>query len=152
LADACRLLVDWRDDIATAQVRAQLRSERQAREASTRTTWWNHVHVDALWLTPNASVSYGVVGVHATLKVAGRWQVFVAPGAILLNVPTPRGGRAWQPATDLGFSYRLFDFRVPGGRRQNTLHLNLARAWLLGGADSFVSSSVDLAGFSVTFK
>jgi len=150
-ADACRLLIAWRDDYATAQVRARLLAARTAYEAPTHTTWWNHVHVDALWLGPNASMSYGVVGIHVTLKLVGRWQVFVAPGAILLNVPTSRG-RAWQPATDLGLSYRLIDLALPGSHRQATLHLNLAKAWLLGGSESFINSSVDLAGLSVTFK
>jgi hypothetical protein len=148
VADACRLLVAWREDYAAEQVRAKILAQRD--EAS-KTTWWRHVHVDALWVTPGASVSYGVVGIHVTLNVVGRWQIFVAPGAILLNVPTRQRTRAWQPATDLGISYRLIDLQLPGSR-QGTLHLNLARAWLLGGSDSFINSSVDLAGLSLTFK
>jgi hypothetical protein len=151
-ADACRLLIAWQDDYATAQLRTKLNTARTADETPQHTTWWNHVHVDALWMAPNTSVSYGVIGVHATLKVVGRWQMFVAPGAILLNVATPEGRREWRPATDLGVSYRLVDVRLPGSQRQGTLHLNLAKAWLLGNAESFVSSSVDLVGLSMTFK
>jgi hypothetical protein len=49
-------------------------------------------------------------------------------------------------------SYRLLDLRLPGSGRQTTLHLNLARAWILGGRESFVSSSVDLIGLSLTFR
>ena len=150
-ADACRLLAAWQDDYATAQLRAKLISERSAQEAPTHTTWWNHIHIDALWMSPNGSLSYGVVGVHATLKVVGRWQMFVAPGAILLNIPTPDGAREWRPATDLGLSYRLMEVGLPGGR-QGTLHLNMAKAWLLGSSESFINSSVDLAGLSMTFK
>jgi len=151
-AEACRLLAQWQEDYATAQVRARLLTQRNAQEAPTHTTWWNYIHVDALWMAPNASVGYGVVGVHATLKLAGRWQVFVAPGAILLNITMPDGARAWRPATDLGLSYRLMELRLPGSHRQATLHLNLAKAWLMGSSDSFINSSVDLAGLSMTFK
>ena len=149
LADACVLLADWQEDYATA--RGRQRFLRQG-EAPPKTRWWNHMHLDALWVSPNTGTAYGVVGVHATLKVVGRWQIFAAPGALLVNVPTSSGTRVWQPATDLGMSYRLLDLRVPGTRRQSTLHVNLARAWILGAPGSFVGQSLDLAGFSLTFK
>ena len=150
--DECRLLAAWEESYTTAEVRSKILTGRTQGEDSTKRTWWKHVHVDALWLTPGASMTYGVVGVHVTLNLVGRWQIFAAPGAILMNVPTPQRGRAWQPATDLGLSYRLFDLRLPGSRRQGTLHVNLARAWILGGSESFVNSSIDLVGLSLTFK
>ena len=150
--EACRLLAEWQESYIVAEVRAKMQAARNQGEASTKSTWWRHVHIDGLWLTPNASVSYGVVGVHVTLKLVGRWQIFAAPGAMLLNVPAADGTRAWRPATDLGLSYRLADIRLPGSRRQGTLHLNVAKAWLLGGSESFINSSVDLAGLSITFK
>ena len=150
--DACRMLAEWQESYTVAEVRAKMQAARTQGEASSKRTWWRHVHIDALWLTPNASVSYGVVGVHVTLNLVGRWQMFAAPGAMLLNVPAPDGRRAWRPATDLGLSYRLADIRLPGSRRQGTLHLNVAKAWLLGGSESFINSSVDLAGLSITFK
>jgi hypothetical protein len=150
LADACQLLAEWREDYSAAQVRARILAGRAEQETFTK--WWNHIHLDALWLTPNVPASYGLIGVHATLKVVGRWQVFVAPGAIFLNVPTSARTRAWVPATDLGVSYRLFDLRLPGSQRQGTVHLNLARAWILGQSGSIVASTVDLAGFSLTLK
>jgi hypothetical protein len=151
MADACRLLRSWQEDAAAAQLNTQTLNARSRSEDATKTTFWNHVHADALWMTPNSSASYGAIGIHVTLRVAGRWQVFVAPGAILLNVSLPDGTRAWQPATDLGFSYRLLDITLPG-KRQGTLHLNVARAWILGGAESLLTSTVDLAGLSLTFK
>ena len=150
LADACRLLAEWQDDYSAAQVRARILAGRA--EQDTNTKWWNSVHFDALWLTPNVPASYGVIGIHATLKVVGRWQVFVAPGAILLNVPAPGGTREWVPATDLGFSYRLVELTLPGRRRQGTLHLNVARAWILGASGGFIGNTVDLAGLSLTLK
>jgi hypothetical protein len=84
--------------------------------------------------------------------VAGRFQVFVAPGAILLNLPTDRGSREWRPATDWGVAYRMFDFTFPGTERRASLHINLARAWVMSGPSNVFQSSIDLAGFSVTLK
>jgi len=153
VADACRLWAEWNDDQLTAQVRQQTVSTRTQHEAPSKTIWWEHVHLDALWpMTQWSSSVYGVLGVHATVEVAGRFQVFVAPGAILLNLPNGRNEREWRPATDYGFAYRLFDFTFPGTGRRASLHLNLAKAWVLGGPANVVQTSVDLAGFSVTLK
>jgi hypothetical protein len=152
LAAGCQLLAAWGEDYAAKQVREKILAQRTQREAPTKTTWWNYIHVDALWSTPAVTATYGVVGIHATLKVVGRWQIFVAPGAILLNVPTSGRGREWRPATDLGVSYRLIDMNLPGSQRQGSLHLNFARAWIMGGSESLVNSSVDLVGLSWTFK
>src|SRR6185503_14105 len=100
-ADACRLLTDWKDDEVTAEIRRQIAESRAQREAPTKTMWWQHVHVDALWpMTQWGSNVYGIVGTHVTVEVAGRFQVFVTPGAMLLSVPDETGGRDWRMATD----------------------------------------------------
>ena len=151
-AAGCRLLADWRDDHAAALIREQILDERAVREAPTKTRWWNHIHFDALWLTTQVPATYGVIGIHATHRIAGRLQIFLAPGAMLLNVPTPSGKREWKPATDLGISYQLFDFKFPGNQADATLHLNVAKAWVVGNHGSFIDSSVELAGLSVSFK
>ena len=153
MARACRLLADWNDDDGAAELRRQIASTRTQREAPKKTIWWEHVHFDALWpMTQwNGSV-FGVLGVHATVDVAGRFQVFAAPGAILLNLPNGRHSREWRPATDWGVAYRCFDFTFPGTTRRASLHLNLAKAWMFGGPANAVNTSIDLAGFSVTFK
>ena len=150
--EGCRLLADWREDHATSLVREQIADQRTQREAPTRTRWWSHVHFDALWLTTQVPATYGIIGIHATHRISGRLQVFLAPGAMLLNVPTPFGRREWKPATDLGISYQLFDFAFPGNQRAATLHLNIAKAWIVGRQESFIDSSVELAGLSVSFK
>src|SRR4051812_22650141 len=111
LARGCRALIAWNDDPTTAQVRGQLASTRTQKEAPTKTVWWEHVHLDAMWpMAQTGSSVFGVLGVHATIDVAGRFQVFVAPGAILLNLPTEDHQREWRPATDYGIAYRCFDF------------------------------------------
>jgi hypothetical protein len=154
LVEACRILSNWNDDLATSRLRRELSAEREQREAPTKTAWWQHVHVDALWpMTQWRASVYGVVGMHATMEVAGRFQVFIAPGIILLSMPAPGGDREWKPATDWGFAFRLFDFKFPVGNRPASLHLNIARAWVFANAGSVpFDSSINLAGFSVTFK
>lgn len=152
-ADACRLLIDWDDDALTAQLRRQITESRAQQEAPTKTRWLQHLHLDTLWpMTQWGANVYGVVGVHVTVEVAGRFQLFVAPGAMLLNVPGELGGRDWKVATDWGVAYRLFDFKLPGAQRHAQLHGNLVTAWVLNGPESLVSNRITLAGFSFTFK
>ena len=103
-------------------------------------------------MTQWGSPVYGVVGMHATMDIAGRFQMFVAPGVILMNLPSVDGTREWQPATDWGFAYRLFDFKFPGSKRRGSLHVNIAKAWVLTGPSNMFKSTVDLAGFSITPK
>jgi hypothetical protein len=123
-------------------------------EAPTKTVWWEHVHLDAFWpMMSSESSVFGVVGAHVTVEIHGRFQVFVTPGVMLLNVPTERGTRAWKPATDWGVAYRLFDFRMPFNDRPASVHVNFVRAWMMNDVERFsFKSHVDLAGFSVTFK
>jgi len=152
LVDACRLLADWKDEQIVLQMRRQTTQTQVQHEAPTKNVWWEYVHFDALWAMPQVGASvFGVLGMHATVQVAGRFQVFVAPGAILLNLPNGKS-REWRPATDWGMAYRIVDFTFPGTRRRASLHLNLARAWVLAGPSNVIKSSIDLAGFSVTFK
>ena len=152
-ADACRLLIDWKDDELTARIRRQITESRAQREAPTKSIWWQRVHVDALWpMTQWGSNVYGVVGTHVTVEVAGRFQVFVAPGAMLLNVPGEGGRRDWNMATDWGVAYRLVDFKFPGTERHTQLHANLVTAWVFSGSTSLAASRINLVGFSFTFK
>ena len=154
LSQACDLLIDWNDDDVNGDLRYQAAMARTQREAPTKTTWWEHVHWDAFWpMMSSESSVIGVFGAHVTVEIEGRFQVFMTPGVILLNVPTAQGSREWKPATDWGVAYRLFDFRVPMTRRPASFHVNFVKAWMLRniGNASF-KSSVDLAGFSVTFK
>jgi len=151
LLHACGLLVDWRDDYGTAQ--ARLARDLARIEKTTKTVWWEHVHLDVLWPAMQwQSRIYGVVGMHTTTTIGRRLQVFITPGAMLLNVPSRDGGRTWKFATNYGIGFRLFDFTWPGQRRA-TLHGNLAKAWVLSGlADAVSGRTMDFAGFSLTFN
>jgi hypothetical protein len=153
LALACSLFAEWKEDFLTIRSRPATPLQTAPPEQSDKMVWWEHVHVDVLWPAMQwRSSVYGVIGVHTSTTVAGRWQVFVAPGAMLLNLPTRYGTRAWKVATNYGIGYRLFDFAFPGGRLA-TLHVNMAKAWLLSDVTDVVSGrTTDFAGFSITFK
>ena len=155
LADACRAFREWlHDHDGTGLYAQQTLQARNQQEAPPKTIWWEHVHIDGMWpMTQSGSSAFGVAGMHSTLYVTKRLQVFLTPGAILMRVPSSDGEGAWTGATDWGFSYRLFDFRFPGSDRPSTVHLNMARVWLFSDAQSSaMSGDLYLAGFSLTFK
>ena len=152
-AAACTLLAEWTEDVATTLARQARTTGATQTEQTERTVWWEHIHMDVLWpaMQWQASV-YGVIGMHTATTVRGRFQVFITPGAMLLNLPTRNGNRAWKVAMNYGIGYRLFDFAFPGGRPA-TLHVNLAKAWLLADvADVVTGRSMDFVGFSIAFK
>ncbi len=148
--DACELLADW---MGTPGVTPPPATISKATEDDDKITWWEHVHLDAGWPSIQSSLSlYGVLGMHATTTVKGRFQVFIAPGAMLLNVPTRDGGRAWKIATNYGIAYFLGRFTFPGTARQARLHLNIAKAWLLSAGPDVPTQSTDFVGLSITFS
>src|SRR5215471_8249877 len=154
LADACRA---WRESLhdhdGTGLLMQQSAQTQTKQEAVVKTKWWEHVHLDAMWpMTQSGSSAFGVAGMHTTLHVSKRLQVFLAPGAILMRLPSINGGQTWSAATDWGFSYGLFDFRMPGMERPTTVHLNFARVWVFGAGAVTMPGELYLAGFSLTFK
>jgi hypothetical protein len=150
--EACQLLAEWSGGAAATQT-AAIQAVNTVSEDSQKITWWEHVHLDAGWPALQSGVGvYGVLGVHATTTVRGRFQVFIAPGAMLLNVPTEDGRRAWRLATNYGIAYRLGGFTVPGTSRDALLHLNLAKAWLFSAGPNVPTRSTDFVGLSITFK
>jgi hypothetical protein len=153
LGQGCTLLAEWSDDRPGAQGRHAQAAAMTQGEEPPRVVWWEHVHLDVLWPAAQwQSSTYGVVGTHVSATVYGRLQVFLAPGAMFLNVPTRNGARAWKIATNYGIGYRLVDFSFPGQQRA-TLHVNLAKAWLMSDtADMLSRRSMDFVGFSMTFK
>ena len=156
LADACSAWRDWSNsDVAADAMSQQLAQSRRSHEARDHTQWWERVHVDAYWpMTRSGTSAFGVVGMHATMQIAKRIQVFMAPGIILMRVPTLDGDHTWSAATDWGFSYRLFDFQMPVLRRATSAHINMAKVWMLGNNADLTSISSDMyvAGFSFTFR
>lgn len=153
LLSACALLAEWNEDVVTAQHRQARAAATAKQEDTSKTIWWEHVHMDVLWPATQWQTSvYGVVGMHTTTTVRGRLQVFIAPGVMLLNLPTRNGTRGWKIAANYGIGFRLFDFKFPRGRRA-VLHVNLARAWIVSDSTDLVTGKrMDFAGFSLTFK
>jgi hypothetical protein len=153
LAPACAVLAEWRQPAAATITRKTRTMAVQVNEDHAGKTWWEHIHVDLLWpATQVREHMYGVVGMHPALNVRGRLQVFLAPGVMLMNLPSSDGKRAWKVAANYGIGYRLADFTFPGGRPA-TLNVNIAKSWLVSDtADLLVSRNHDFAGFSITFK
>lgn len=150
---ACSMLVELNEGSTGSGLRQATVSAVSQTEETEKTTWWQHIHIDLLWPAMQwQSSTYGVIGVHTATTVKGRMEIFLAPGAMLLNLPTHSGHRTWKFAANYGFGYRLFDFTFPGNRRA-VLHANFAKAWLVSDAtDAVTGRSMDFVGFSITFK
>jgi len=153
LVPACDLLVEWREQGRDEQARRARAAVLMRQEEPPKTSWWEHVNLDVLWPSLQWQNSvYGVLGMHVSTAVAGRWQVFTAPGVQLLNLPARNGTRVWKIAANYGVGYRLLDFRFPGGRPAE-LHLNLAKTWFVSDTTDLLGKrSLDVVGFSITFK
>jgi hypothetical protein len=143
----CELLASWREDpIADRNRRATAATASQT-EATTKSSWWRHLHADGLWSTTQSNTAaLGLFGAHVTIEVEGRFQVFAAPGILLVSVPSLYGDRNLSPATDWGVTYRLFDV----GR--STVHLNFVHAWVLVNRANLINPNVTLGGLSVSFR
>jgi len=154
VAEACAAWREWQaNDMAATLMTEQIAQARAAVETPHKTLWWERVHVDALWpMTRAGSNAFGVVGVHTTIHVTKRFQVFLLPGVILMRAPGLDGVQNWSAATDWGFSFRLFDLRVPLAARPGTVHLNMARVWMFGASGVATTGETYLAGLSLSFK
>jgi hypothetical protein len=153
VADACRAWREWRSDDASLVITQQIAQARADIESPQKTKWWERIHIDGLWpMTRAGSSAFGVAGMHTTLHVTKRFQVFLTPGLILMRLPALDGTPTWSAATDWGFSYGLVDFRLPATRRPATLHLNFARVWVLGSTSLATTGEMYVAGFSLSFK
>jgi hypothetical protein len=153
LAHACALLAEWNEDRVAAHLRQSRATTVAKKEDRSKTIWWKYIHADLLWpATDVQSEVFGVAGFHAATTIHGRFQVFVAPGFIVLNLPARNGSRVWKVAANYGIGYRLIDFNLPGGRGA-VLHVNVAKAWVVSEASDLVTGrSMDFVGFSITFK
>jgi hypothetical protein len=153
MVEGCRAWREWsRGDIAIVATQEVVQTRAQA-ETPHKSSWWQYIHIDALWLmTQSGSNTFGIAGTHASIPLSNRIQVFIAPGVILMRVPTGGAGEQWTAATDWGFSYRVVDFMIPAMRRPTSLHLNVARVWILGNRTVQLQRDLYLAGFSVTFR
>lgn len=117
-----------------------------------KTRFWERIHLDGLWaVTQTGSRIYGLVGMHVTPVSVGRVQFFGPPGIILLSVPSEEG-RVTKIAYTWGVSVELFEFRLPGTQQRAKAHVNVTKAWTLGGDSNVMAarSGLDVAGLSIT--
>ena len=153
MANACQALARWGLDEPSAVVAQRIAQTRATREHEIKSKWWSHIHLDALWpVTQIGSSAFGLAGAHLTMEVAKRMEVFLGPGAMLMRLPSIDGSPRLSSATDWGLSYRLANLRIPGINRPATLHINMAKVWVLGETQLRLPGEMYLAGFSLTFK
>lgn len=155
LVAGCQAFREWARHNDDAVILAERRDEIRAdMEKLQKSTWWEHLHVDALWLMAQTGArAYGVFGMHTTVHMTSRFQVFLTPGVLLMRVPSAFDGKeTWSVGTDWGVSYRLADFRMPVINRDSMLHINAARVWILSSTAMMPSQELYLVGFSLTFK
>ena len=147
-AEGCRLLVLWKDDYVTHQIRVATATARAQRDDTGRTRFLEHIHFASLWtnLDAGGSRAYGLVGVHATIDVRGRWQIYALPGLMAVSLPTLQGPRAVTVGYDWGMAFRLFNGRVPYVGLPVKVHLNLVQIWLPEANQKIVMTGLSFSG------
>lgn len=159
LADACYILRRWDEEplrILQRRDPALVLSVGRADDRVVKSSFFNRIHVSGLWAEARypATPAYGIVGMQVGVFETGRFTL-PAVGVMLVMTPDGLGGHAWQPATTLGFGYRLGDFVPPLIGRQVSLHLNVATVQVHGGRDQQALpglGSVNLFGLSVSVR
>ena len=131
-AEACALLADWRDDYATQWLRGTVASASTSQDEPSKTRFIEHLHFASLWtnLDVGGARAYGLAGVHATIDVRGRWQIYALPGVLAVSVPNLQGRRSVTIGYDWGMAVRLFNARVPYVGIPLKVHLNLVQVWM----------------------
>jgi hypothetical protein len=151
LAEGCELLTVWKDDLSTRKIRAEIVKARAQKDEPTKMVWYEHVHFAGLWIDPQPQRglggAYGLAGVHATIDVHDRWQIYALPGILAVSLPNWQGERIVTIGYDWGMAVRLFNFRVPFSSTPARAHLNLVKVWV-----PEVGQRIDMVGLSLTLK
>ena len=148
LAQGCRLLNEWKDDYATQRIRWAVATARAQKDDTRRSRFLEHLHFASLWTnlqTASGGRAYGLAGVHATIDVHGRWQIYALPGIMVVSLPSLDGQRNVTVGYDWGFAVRLFNSRVPYLGIPVKVHLNLVQVWM-----PEAQQKTDMIGLSFT--
>jgi hypothetical protein len=148
LAQSCALLTVWQDDYSTQRIRWAVATTRAQKDDTSRSRFFEHIHFASLWTnlqTAPGGRAYGLAGVHATIDVKGRWQIYALPGIIAVSLPNLQGRRTVTVGYDWGFAVRLFNSRVPYLDLPVKVHLNLVQVWM-----PEVQQKIDMIGLSFT--
>jgi hypothetical protein len=145
---ACSLLTVWKDDYATQQIRWGVATARAQKDDLSRSRFLEHIHFSSLWASlqgVGGGRAYGLAGIHATIDVHGRWQIYALPGVMAISVPTVYGRRVVSVGYDWGMAIRLGGLRLPLADLPLKAHLNLAHVWM-----PEVDQRMDMVGLSFT--
>jgi hypothetical protein len=155
LTKACALLRQSRETLLQTYMRRQRQAAIDAHERPVHTSFLEHVHFDGGWVRPQSDAqAFAPVGAHVSVMLGDRYELFMLPGVLFLRAPSYTSGKMeWFAAYDYGIGFRLGTFQMPGVGQPVILHFNFARAWIPGAtAAGPVTGTVDLMGFSLTFK
>jgi hypothetical protein len=127
--------------------------EREEAEKPTKSSFFDHVHLDLFGVPPQIATPsmVGVVGGHITIAEIGRVHFFGPPGVLLiLRSTADRRSRSWTPSTAFtwGISIRVTEFRMRGSIRRAVMFLNLTKVWTWGG----LQQGTDFVGLSFAWK
>jgi hypothetical protein len=157
LGDACRLLTISKHDDPALRIQSRVATPRTASGSNPRahvdntvkTKFFERIHFAGLWsdIQPQGSSAYGLAGVHATIDIRGRWQVYPFPGVMAVSMPNLQGKRMVTIGYDWGFALRLFDMRVPYFDIPARAHLNLTEVWV-----PEAGQKIEMIGLSFSLK
>jgi len=155
LEKGCALLRQSHERLGQTYMRRHRQAAIDALERPTRTSFLEHVHFDSGWIMPQSNArAFAPVGTHVSVMLGDRYELFMLPGVLFMRAPSTTSGKMeWFAAYDYGFGFRLAQFQMPGVGQPMILHFNFARAWIpVMTAAGPMTGSIDLVGFSLTFK
>ena len=158
LANACAILRQWDEHplVIVQRRESSTPSSGKGEDPVSNSRFFQRIHLTGLWMEARypARSAYGIVGLQLGVFETGRFTL-PAVGMMVVMISDGNGGHAWKPATTLGFGYRICDFVPPFLRTQASLHVNVARTRLHGGADERIFPgmvNVNFVGLSVSAK
>jgi hypothetical protein len=153
--EACGLL-DTLNGVATRDSMYQQKVAKQLQvDEPKHTTFLERLHLDAGWtFLHSGNRAFGLVGMHVTLiDIGGKVHLYGPPGVILIAHPSG-GGWKYKPGYTWGISIDLFTFDIPGTKQKALAHMNFAKVWMFGKADTNTirEQGMDFGGLSLTWK
>ncbi|MEK7203764.1 MAG: hypothetical protein AAB627_01655 [Patescibacteria group bacterium] len=125
------------------------------KEKPTKSSFMKWVHLDGYWIqSASSNMFQGLAGMHVVVFEEGRLQLYGPPGIILVRQQVSKEEHQLHFGITWGFSFRLFDIRVPGTDNEVRVFGNLAKVWLQGVNQDIPGASIsaiDMVGLSVTF-
>src|SRR5207253_11030472 len=110
-------------------IRSAVATARAQKDDVSRSHLIEHIHFASLWTSLQrlgGDAAYGVAGIHATIDLHGRWQVYGLPGVMAGSVPNTPGRRIITVGHDWGMAVRLGALRLPIAGLPVKVHLNMA--------------------------